>query len=392
MKLLEYLGITEDELQIKYIATGLIDLAFHDEFPLEMLTYGREAVHENVWDDVTTKCRGLIVNMETGEIIARPFEKFFNLGDTSYYNQDAHDFEAAWGQPEVHEKMDGFLCTMYEWEGKQYLASKGSFHSMHAKWATAWYHQHTPNDYPNVGYAWAKGYTPVFEGITPSIRIVVDYGGREELVLLALVNKETGEELPHEELAYFAKINNIHLPAHYTMSWQQASVKSLDATKNFEGYVLVWPRPGQTPFRLKVKYLDYLRIHRMVTGTSPKAIFQVLSQGWDSEMDTWLDDSVPWFNAYVSKWKNALETRYKEIAIRVDEVFTATRKTLQVPPFGNEFPVRKDWAAEFTKPENKEISGALFGMLDGKDVRQIIWKLVKPMTLNAKPLVDARFV
>src|ERR1019366_9922764 len=93
---------------------------------------------------------------------------------------------ALFGQPEVWEKMDGFLCTMYEWEGKHYIASKGSFDSPHAKWATAWYQA-------NVKGEWPDGYTPVFEGITPSLRIVVDYATFEGLVLLALVNRETGE-------------------------------------------------------------------------------------------------------------------------------------------------------------------------------------------------------
>ena len=60
----------------EYVISGLVDKRDHPQFPLSLYCYGRKAVYDNVWDDVTKRCRGLIVNRETGEIIARPFEKF----------------------------------------------------------------------------------------------------------------------------------------------------------------------------------------------------------------------------------------------------------------------------------------------------------------------------
>ena len=50
--------------------------------------------------------------------------------------------------------------------------------------------------------------------------------------------------------------------------------------------------------------------------------------------------------------------------------------------------IRKIYAAEVARPENKQYSGVLFAMLDGKDIQQVIWKLVKPMTKAAKPMLD----
>jgi len=37
----------------------------------------------------------------------------------------------------------------------------------------------------------------MFEGLTPNLRIVVDYGERQGLVLTALINKETGKKFLH---------------------------------------------------------------------------------------------------------------------------------------------------------------------------------------------------
>jgi hypothetical protein len=44
------------------------------------------------------------------------------------------------------------------------------------------------------------GFTYLFEIIYPENRIVVDYNGEERLVLLGIINTETGEELQHNEL------------------------------------------------------------------------------------------------------------------------------------------------------------------------------------------------
>jgi RNA ligase len=388
MKLYDYLKLTPEGLQ-ELIDGGLIDTSHHDTFPLVMFTYGRKAVSDNTWPEAVRKCRGLIVREDTEEIIARPFEKFFNYGDPlagelplQYGNPLVGDMPTLREPDYILEKADGFLCTLYEWEGKQYIASKGSFDSPHARWATAQLQKHGRLNVPT-------GCTAVFEGITSALRIVVDYKDIEELVLLALIDNETGQELSHDALLIFAKAYGFRIPIWFKlMDSKTAIAHTLDPDiKNVEGYVLVWRREGQTPFRLKLKYTDYLRIHRMVCGVSPKRVFEALALGWDSELNTWLDESTPWFNHFVSKWKGALETRFKDIALDADNVFTTVRRRLQVPPFGVAFPTRKDWALEFMK--TPDIAPVLFGMLDGKDVNSIIWKKVKPMISGGRPMVDA---
>src|SRR5436305_302047 len=107
MKFLDYLGIDQAAFTSKYLDTRLINVGHHKDFPLSIYTYGREAVHSHVWDSVTTKCRGIIVNDETGEILARPFEKFFNLGTSDRSETQSENFPLH--LPFVFEKVDGFL-------------------------------------------------------------------------------------------------------------------------------------------------------------------------------------------------------------------------------------------------------------------------------------------
>lgn len=242
MTIYSYLDATPEQIN-EYVARGLLDRAEHPEFPLSMLTYGRETVHNNAWDHVTLRCRGIIFNRETGEVIARPFEKFFNLGTANMPETDPESpefmknlsAEPDWTmtQPTVYEKVDGFLCTLYRWNGTEYIASKGSFTSPHAKWATAWYRKHR-----NGIHIWPEDYTPVFEGICPDLRIVVNYKERNELILLALIKIETGEELNPTSLRTWGTGNDINTPLLNNLTWQEASIRALAPTENEEGFVL----------------------------------------------------------------------------------------------------------------------------------------------------------
>ena len=396
MKLTDYLGVSAEVLQ-DYIDQGLVDTSFHPTFPLVIFTYSRKCVAEQAWDKVTTKCRGLIANTETDDVVARPFEKFFNYGDpmagvqlanwTSNLDEATPGNAVIFHEPDtIYEKMDGFLCTMYKWDGKSHIASKGSFDSPHAKWATAVYNDRAP-----LIKQWPEGYTPVFEGITKNLRIVVDYGDREELVLIGLINVETGEELSAESLQIWAKANGFTTPLIESEKLETVTHVALDSTvKNFEGYVAVWHRPGMTPFRLKIKFQDYLRIHRLVTGVSPKRVLEALVNGWKSELDEWTNESTPWFNEFVSKWRKALESKYTALDEQAKTTIKMINDRLKFDgqlTMVNYAAARKAFALEFTK--HPEIAPILFALLDGKDPAPFIWKRVKPMISGSHPMVDA---
>lgn len=383
MKLTEYLGVSAEVLQ-DYINQGLVDTSFHPTFPLVIFTYSRKCVAEQAWDHVTRKCRGLIANTETDDIVARPFEKFFNYGDPAAGYPESGPVGI---EPDtIYEKIDGFLCTLYEWQGKNYIASKGSFDSPHAKWATATY-----NNYLPAGGTWPKGYTVVFEGITKNLRIVVDYGDREELVLIGMVNIETGEELSHMSLMTWASANGFAIAHVYkNMKVADAAQQALNTdVKNFEGFVAYWSRPGETPFRLKIKYQDYLRIHRLVTGVSPKRVLEALQNGWTGELDEWTNESTPWFNHFIKKWRGVLDAKYTELLTASDTRYQQCyREAILDAQQNGHIWTRKEWAMAF-KHEDEELHSILFARLDGKDVAPFIWKRVKPLISGSRPMIDA---
>jgi RNA ligase len=240
---------------------------------------------------------------------------------------------------------------------------------------------------------WPKGFTPVFEGIMPDLRIVVNYGKREQLVLLALINIETGEELSPEA---WGEEFNLDTPKRFGMTLEQAKTHTLREhardVVDEEGYVLTWYRPGMTPFRLKMKFIEYLRLHRLVTNVSPKHIWEVLRDGLTSEMDEYLNNSTPWFAKFAQKWTKAMTAEYKrlenEALTRYQAVVNEVETQFLFTSLDQLHAARRAFALAANTPENKPYSSIMFAMLDGKNVAPIIWQRVRPMTKDANPLVN----
>lgn len=253
----------------------------HPSLPLAILNYSNECMFENYWSDAVQKCRGLIIEHKdftkglTGKevVISRPFHKFFNLdyeGQPEYHRANLPNVE-----PTITEKMDGWFGILWQYNGQIGVASRGSFTSGGAVWATErvqkWIKYGANEEFP-------KGYTPIFEIISKEYRIVVDYPF-EGLVLLGCVNNETGEELPYDELrniwakiASYAKDTTrpwLRLVKAHSMSLLECES---DKKENFEGYVLTYPRLGTYPIKVKVKLEEYRELHRVITNITPKAI------------------------------------------------------------------------------------------------------------------------
>ena len=388
MNFYDYIGMSPENFEA-YITNGRVMRNSHNLFPLDIYNYTRATVQENDWDRVTSKCRGVIVNRHTGEIVARPFEKFHNYGALvgAYAGAGGPIAEGATGEPVIWEKLDGFMCTLYEWEGVHYLASKGSFHSVHAKWATAEFRKKWGATMPFL----PKGYTAVFEGLNRDLRIVIDYRDRQELVLLAVVNNETGEEYLPEQLKAFAGATGFKTPEQLRLTLEEARKESLDeGIVGEEGYVLTWYRAG-TPFRLKMKFIEYIRLHRLVTNVSPKHIWEVLSQGQTTELDEYFQNSTPWFKEFAEKWVRALTGEYRRILKDGDALYhkAMTEVGFAYPEsyrtLSELHGARKTFALAVG---NSEFSGIAFALLDNKDLAPIVWKMVKPMTKNVNPLVN----
>lgn len=373
MKLCDYLDVS---ILDDHIAMGLVEKRFHQTYPLMILTYSRETVWSNLWDDVTEKCRGLIVNYITGEIVARPFEKFFNLGTS--YRPETFKENLPCRPPLVTEKLDGSLGILWEYRGHIGIASKGSFHSEHAEWATEWYVKNIQLAMAPefTGVIWPQGYTPIFEMICQGIQHHVIHYDQDRLVLLAMVNNETGEELDPRTLYTWADANLVTPVQYYAKTVDEVVAEN---RPDHEGYVLTWRRPGKPPLKVKVKHLEFLTYQKLVHSTTAKTVFEALRDGRADLIEQWQNLVTPYLRSAVSEWVMNYKDEYMLILAKSMAILTPALVNLTS---------RKEIAEYLQEPDNQRYQHVCFAVLDEKDYKPIIWDMVEPLVKRQVAILD----
>jgi len=252
-------GVMRVALRDTLVDLGL--LRFDDLGDLRVYSYTDRCVFKRAWNDLTLNSRGIIFNRATGECVAQPFPKFFMVGETP----DLDESVLPWDRVErITEKLDGFLGILYRPPGGGFaVATRGSFHTEAAVWATESVQGHGLAGLPDA-------VTLCFELVHPMTRVVVDYHGRQDLVLLAAFNRHTGLECPWSQVQTWAESFGFPLPREYPLDVEALcrTLATADGTE-FEGFVVSFAgKPGDGgPFRAKLKTADYLARFRALSAS-----------------------------------------------------------------------------------------------------------------------------
>lgn len=317
------------------VKEGLVKEVVHPDYKeLSLFNYTQTCQFERAWDEITLQARGLIINTSDGTTVAQPFKKFFNLSEHS-----PEDIPSS--SPYVFEKMDGSLGIIFHYKDKWHVATRGSFTSDQAIWATSRIENYQPG--------LVEGVTYLVEIIYPENKIVVDYGYLEDLVYLGEYGPDGFE---HHTVTPFVSTCD---------SYGFKSVSELPVEKdNAEGFVLWWP---ENDFRVKVKFEEYVRLHSILTNYSPKKLFEVLSSG--ESIEQFLQGVPDEFYKMVHEDACKFHTLYDDIctgiSLALHDVKSLTTRKEQ---------------AKVIMTNHKELSKALFAELDDKLTDDIIWKLV----------------
>lgn len=105
---------------------GDVRAVYHEG--LVLFNYTQQCQYAGRWNWFEQQSRGLILNATTGEIVARPFPKFFNLGECTPALGATIDY--------ITEKWDGSLGILYRHNDEYKIATRGSFTGEQAQWAT----------------------------------------------------------------------------------------------------------------------------------------------------------------------------------------------------------------------------------------------------------------
>lgn len=363
------------------IADGYVREQVHPSMPLKILNYTEKAQYERMWDEITRQCRGLIVNMQTDEVVARPFVKFHNYGEHDEATLSLDEFVT------ITDKMDGSLGIMYRGtDGKLAIATRGSFASEQAIHATAVLRDRYADEFE----FWAADdeFTHLFEIVYPANRIVVDYDGADDLYYLGDVHIATGDSQgpapgngwPGPQATVFEGNTLGH-------------ALSMEPRPNCEGIVVHYNRSG---LRIKLKQDDYVALHRILTMTTARTVWEYLAvdacrhlitapKHWGSRLaidparaaeilavgPDWLarlTEGVP------DEFHGWLRSTISGILAKVDGMRThlESEGAALGQAHGGD---RKAFAQAVA---GRQDAGALFLLLDGRDITTYLWKAAYP--------------
>ena len=371
----------------KYYKDGLLLKQAHPTLDLTIWNYSPKVQYERLWDDITMQCRGLVTNSK-GEIVARPFKKFFNYEEHKPEDIPNEDFI-------VYEKMDGSLGILfyYEYElsderryniwfnnnyetgmerffdpnnlpdfddlyyeptpktmGEWIMATRGSFTSPQAIKGKEILSKHDISPL-------RKDNTYLFEIIYPENRIVVDYGNEEKLVVLGAIHTETGDEVPDNALYTMSGLGFEVVTTYKTWGEGYDLLKE-EISKDKEGYVIRF----KNGFRMKLKGEEYVRLHRILTNISNRDIWEYLKD--EKPLDDILDKVPDEFYDWVKETESNLKNQFNTIKTNVELEF-------------KELISKKEFAEKIV---NNPLKSLLFKRLDSysPQLDKMIWDLIYP--------------
>lgn len=307
-----------------------------------------------LWDaPLGIECRGHVFDA-SGKIVSMPFEKFFNYRENKFTQP-----EVVGNIPirSVFEKRDGSLVTGVSVKGSVYWKTKKSFYSdVAVKVQTGEF----DNEAALTFALDSMGMTAIWEYTDPDFRVVIDYGQKPEMTLLAVRDNETGAYMQWNQVVNYARAFNVNLIQRLDMQpgiTLNELEHMLENAEGIEGYVVEL----ENNMRLKLKSPWYLRLHHVNTELRERDIAEMF-------VDECLDD-IKSTISLAGHSLDAVEEIEKRVAAEMDDIMDRSRELkgwIQLQP------TRKEAAEKFRACD---VFGLAMKMVDGKEPDYVtFWK------------------
>lgn len=278
--------------------------------PLVVLDYCQ--INSPKTHPIVMECRGLTLNYNTLEVVARGFDRFFNLGEALNVMP-----EIDWSRATLFEKVDGSFIKIYHFADKWHVATRGTafaesdcmgFGITFRELVLKALGVNTDEEFQNMinnQFGFNKKFTHLFELTSVENRVVKHYHGYN-LYYLGSRDNETGCVYSPEDVIYNYDYQEgsfhqaVKLPKMYYFDSVEECMKTVRELKDLdEGYVVY---QDGVPVA-KVKSPAYVAVHHIRgEGLNPKRMSELVLSG---EVDEYLsyfpeDESTlqPYITAY----------------------------------------------------------------------------------------------
>lgn len=316
--------------------------------------WSKEMLSEEIFSKGGLNLRGICFIDE--KIVALPFPKFFNLNENKFSEFPFSE----WKVKNIFEKIDGSLISVFEDYGRYFCKSMKSIESDVSKEAQEFFDR--PENLNLRLHAMDKilqGLSPIYEYVSPTCRIVLDYG-EPKMTYLGCRNMKTGEIILPEKI-----FDGILVPV--PRIFKSTEIQNYLEQKGVEGVVITLE--DGTMFKMKSE--EYFEIHKIISDFSIKNMLEKI-------MNKQTDDIVPILKKY------GMEDKIKQL-IELEDIFYNTGFDIQCSCYKTYVKVKdlsRKEAAEIVLQENKKYSSIIFKMLDNKDVSTLINKYAQEEVFN----------
>jgi len=321
------------------------------------------------FDPLVRECRGLILEKNSWNVVARSFDRFFNYGECP----DASKYDIM--KAKVQEKLDGSLVTAY-WYHDQWNFStrkmafaegENSFGVSFRQVIDKAFDVKKLDKYP---YDWCF----IFELTSPETRVVKRYFDYRLNLLGIRMRLDGNGEWVSDAVDTIAKELNIYRPKQYPMcSFEEVVKNSKELPELDEGYVCLWEPEWNKEtctwsndrafYRLKIKNPAYLAVaHMRDNGEhSEKRVITLVMMNEQEEYLSYFPEDRPFFQKYIDAHERLREDISKTWE-KVKEIENQKEFALQV--------------------KHLPISGILFRMKKGEKYEDVIEKMNDNSKIN----------
>lgn len=207
-------------------------------------------------DAIRRECRGIIFDSVTGDILRRPFHKFFNVNE----REETQDHLIDLSQDHVVlEKLDGSMIASFIVDGNIIWGTKMAAQEFHETVSN--FVADKPEYEEFVRLCIANGVTPIFEWCSRKNRIVIDYP-EDQLILTGMRDMINGGYYVHSAMKALAyKNENVSIPvvkAFNAVDNMKQFVDYVSGIEDVEGFVMRF----NDGHMAKIKCHWYLQIHK----------------------------------------------------------------------------------------------------------------------------------
>lgn len=342
-----------------YKDLGLLVNQIHPTLPLIIWNYSTSCQYGQNWDSITLQCRALVTDTD-GNIVSRGFSKFFNIEEDRHEATD--DFE-------IFEKLDGQYIGCFWFNGEMVVNSKGSFTSPYAIEAKRILEEKYSRfaNYMNESPV-NSDYSYIFELIGFE-QVVVSYS-ELDLILTGVFRHCQYEPLWNywDDISVGFEgeqfINSIGLKIVQKfngLDWK--SIKQLN-WQNSEGFVVRFSN-GQ---RCKIKFEDYIELHRVMTNQTTGQIWRALANG--EPVSSILEETPDEFYDKIHSYEKELKDKFSEIEELSKIYFDYFKPLLEFR--------RRLFVEKVNLLLVEPYCSVVKSMIDNKYYDEIIWNAIEP--------------